>query len=162
MPETVIVGCNYPNGVILRLFDKREVYQEVMNGVKRKVEIAVPRIGAQVRLRGPAVRPGELPKHRIIGKREREGYGLTRVDAVFFHEWWEQNKETDLVRNKVIIIHDKDTAGMAKDLLDVRSGMEPLNPAVVRGPDGKEKHADGRISNRISTRPKDEDAGFID
>lgn len=161
MPETVIVGCNFPNGLVLRLFDKKEVFQEVMNGVKRVVEISVPRANAQVTLRGPAVVHGELPRYKIIGKRPREGYGLTRVDAAFFHEWWAQNQETDLVKNKVVIVH-KDTAGMAKDMLDVRSGMEPLNPGIVRGPDGNEKHADARISNRISTRPKDEDAGFIE
>ena len=151
-----------PNGVILRLFDKQEVFQDVVNGGKRRVEISVARPNAQVRLRGPAVRPGVIPKHRIIGRREREGYGLTRVSADFMNEWLAQNQETDLVKNKVVIVHEKDTAGLAKELQDVRSGLEPLNPEITKGADGKEKHVDGRISNRIRTRPKDEDEGFVE
>src|ERR1700757_377713 len=135
MPGTVIVGCNFPSGLILRLFDKRTVYQDVMNGGKREVEVSVPRANAQVRLRGPAIRQGVMPKHRIISKREREGYGLTKVDADFMKEWFAQNKDTDFVKNEVVIMHEKDTVNMAKERLDIRSGMEPLNPEMTRGPD---------------------------
>jgi hypothetical protein len=156
MAGTVLVGCNYPNGLVLRLFDYITAYQDVINGGKREVQVPVARNGSEVRLRGPAVRPGIVPKYKIIQSRAREGYAITRVDADWFEEWLEQNKNTDIVKNKVVIYHEKDTPGMAKEMQNVRNNLEPLNPEMIHS-EGKLKHSDLRISNRITTNPKDDE-----
>ncbi len=149
MAGTVIIGCNQPNGIKIRLYDFQDTYQDVIGGAARLVKMPVPRGDMVVKLNGPSVPQGRDPRFPVIGMRPREGYALTKVDEEFATEWFKQNANTALVQNKVVIMHQKDTPGMAKEMKAIRNGSEPFNTETVMGPDGKVRPADQRVSNRI-------------
>jgi hypothetical protein len=49
------------------------------------------------------------------------------VPADFWAKWLEQNREGALVRNGMVFAHGSDTAGMAREYRDMKSGLEPLH-----------------------------------
>jgi hypothetical protein len=63
------------------------------------------------------------------------GYALTHgVDADLYAAWAIENKDTDMLRNKLIFAFEKldSTKGMAKDGKDLDSGLGPLVPDTDR------------------------------
>jgi hypothetical protein len=140
MARTVTVACKMPNGLTLRLFAMEEHTEPVMGGGHRTFQKAVD-VGARVVIAGTATPFGSAPKAEVVG-----GYALTRnVDADFFAKWMEQNKDSALVRNKLIFAHAKtDTArGAAAEMAETRSGLEPLMPDT-----------DPRIPKNVKTAAK--------
>lgn len=120
---TVAVACNVPQGLLLQLYEMEESSEQVMGGGWRSVRRA-KKVGTPVRIRGPAIPIGFAIRKRIVG-----GYAITRgVDADFFNTWLEQNKDSDVVRNRCIFAHKSDTDGMAREHRGVTSGYEPLDP----------------------------------
>jgi hypothetical protein len=143
MPGTVTVACKYPNGIKARLYKQMTVQQAVFGGGVRDIQIPVPS-GDLVTFKGPAAPFGVLPKIPIVG-----GYALTSgIDADWFAEWLKQNETTDLVKNKIVFAHAKDTHAMANEHKDVRSGLEPLNTeTTIRN--GKQVKVDPRMPRAI-------------
>jgi hypothetical protein len=133
-----------PNGVKLRLYDQVESYLPVMGGGQRKVMLPVPK-GDTVTLHGWRVRFGELPKCVLID----ETTALTSgIDADWWAKWMEQNKTTDLVLNKQVFAHARDTNGLAREHKNIKSGLEPLNPEMVIKGD-KRVHVDPRFPKGV-------------
>jgi hypothetical protein len=128
--RTVTVACKIPNGLTLQHFRPMKTYEQVQGGGSREVVINV-RLPAEVVVEGPAYPNGPTPKgfHKkptIIG-----GYAFTKgVDADFWNTWLEQNKDTDMVRNKMILAYDEvdSLRDEAKDHAKLRSGLEPMSP----------------------------------
>ena len=123
--EVVTVACKVPNGIILRLMRMVDMAEPVMGGGTRMVKQAQP-TGAAFTVRGPAIPFGQIPSFQIIG-----GYALTEgIPGDFWDTWCEQNKDSDLLKNKMMFAHERHATvvGLAEDRKDIRSGLEPLNP----------------------------------
>lgn len=122
---TVTVACKLPHGLMLRLFRMEEHDEPVMGGGTKTVKRAVA-IGETLTILGVAAPFGKSPKAQIVG-----GYALTPgVDADFFKAWMDQNKDSAVVRNKLVMHHEKPdmVAKKAEELAAIRSGLEPLTP----------------------------------
>lgn len=122
---TVTVACKHPAGLILRVFKMEDFNEPVMGGGFRTSKKAI-QMEQQVVIKGPAIAFGVVPDYRIIG-----GYALTEgVPADFWDAWLEQNKDSDMVKNRMIYAQERTTyvAGAAKEQATLRSGMEPINP----------------------------------
>ena len=127
---TVTVACKLPNGLILRVFDMVDRDEPVMGGGMRKVKVAQER-PAQVTIKGNAHPQNAAPRAPIIG-----GFALTQgVDKEFWDLWLAQNKDSDVVRNRLIFAHENtaktEDAARAKDNAKNRSGFERLNPHAL-------------------------------
>lgn len=127
--RTVTVACKFQAGLLLRLCAPRTVAEPLMGGGSREVKQYFP-VGEPVYVHGPAEPAGQAPEG-YVRPQLQDGYALTHgIDADFFAEWLKQNKDTDLVRSRVIFAASGADAvqGQAKDNRDVRSGFEPINP----------------------------------
>jgi hypothetical protein len=152
MPGVVTVACRMPNGLRLRIYDFIETYENVIGGGQRPFRKAVRRPKPDVVLKGFTVPYGVMPNQTVVG-----GYGLTHeVDADFFSEWMKQNAESDLVKNNIVIAHEKADVVVkrAKEHNDTKSGLEPLDPGTVfKG--GVEEPVDVRWPRKIQKATKD-------
>jgi hypothetical protein len=128
--DTVTVACKYGPGLILRAFVKTKAQQEVMGGGVRDIDVWEP-TGETYTLHGPVVnnaaylRVGELPEG-IVG-----GYALNAgVPRHLWECWLEQNKHSDMVRNRIVFASGDYHRAMdeARELKDVKSGLEPIDP----------------------------------
>jgi hypothetical protein len=140
MAGTICVACKMPNGLILRNF-KMETRQVPVLGGGMRDEGFARQVGDSVTIRGNRVPFGEQHKGPMAG-----GYALTTVDADFWNAWYEANKDSDIVRNRVIFAHEKPEAAerKAREQGKVKSGLEPLDMSTVqRG--GKTVTADERV-----------------
>ena len=142
--DTVTVGCKYPSGLILRLYDMVEGdLVPIMGGGYKRETIARAR-PEQVTLNGyamdvDALAAGNTPDYPIV-----RGYAITsHVPKDFMDEWFKQNKDTKLVQNHIVFIarDDRSAFDMAKEREKVRNGLEPIDPAnpTERVPDLKGK-----------------------
>lgn len=121
-----VVACKIPNGLILRIFKMVPTDLPVMGGGMKTVQQAQP-FGEPVRVNGPAVPFGKIPKYIVT----ESGFALTsNVDKDFFDEWMRQNREHDAVKNKLIFAHASSDGvqGLAEDHREARSNLEPLVP----------------------------------
>lgn len=122
---TVTVGLKMPNGLVLRTFTWMETNEPVMGGGSRTSKIATPD-GWSVRLNGTAVPFGKTPRYMIIG-----GYAMTKgVDAAKFKQWYEENKDSDIVKNELIAAYSEEasTHDFADEHAKIRSGLEAIDP----------------------------------
>ena len=120
---TITVGCKLPNGPILRIFEMVDQREPVLGGGSR-IQPVSQAVGPQVQLQGFGVPWGARPNYDIIGD-----FALTKnVDAAFFRQWLIQNRDSDLVKNKLIFCHKShnDAQAIARDNEHLRSGLEPL------------------------------------
>lgn len=120
---TVTVGCKLPNGPVLRIFEMIKQREPVLGGGTRMLQIAQA-VGPEVRLQGSNVPFGRRPNYDIIGD-----FALTKnVDAAFFRTWLIQNRDSDLVKNKLIFCYKslEDARAHAADNAHLKSGLEPL------------------------------------
>lgn len=123
--EKISVGCKLPNGLRLRNFRMIESSEPMMGGGRRRIEVA-EHIGEDIILHGTAVPFGQTPKCLIV-----DGYAITpNVDKDAFMLWLKDNANSPLVKNKVVIYHEKTdhVTGQAAELTKLRSGLEPLDP----------------------------------
>ncbi len=127
--ETVTVACNLPNGIILHLCGEESSFEPLMGGGYREIK-RYPRLEETVHVKGCAVDVNAL----LSGRYEINkvgGYALTTgVPKHFWDRWLDANKETDLVRNKVIFaaISESRVRSEAKEYDKVQSGLEPIDP----------------------------------
>lgn len=121
----VTVACKVPNGILLRVFDMIPTPEPVLGGGSRMVEQARVR-GEPIRLRGPSVPFGKSPRFQIAG-----GYALTSIPRDFWEEWVKQNKDSDLLAQKLVFAAttSDDARDMADEMEEIKSGMEALDPA---------------------------------
>ncbi|MBB3743903.1 hypothetical protein FHX10_003402 [Rhizobium sp. BK591] len=129
MAETVTVACKMPHGLILRVFDKVKVQEPMPGGGTKGVDRAMPR-PETVTLKGYLEKydPSLPPAAR------GSSYALTYgVDKDFFELWLKQNHDLDAVVNHLVFAHDQDTAGMAEEYRNTRSGLEPVDPTKLKG-----------------------------
>lgn len=136
--DTVTVACRLPNGHILRLFRFVDEFETSPLGTrtwKKPVQD-----GPVFKLNGCAFIPGVMATHTI-----NQGYGLTpNVPRDFWEKWCEQNKDSELLLNRVIFAHAKNDSVMAQardqsrekvdaphmtkgHIRGVPSGLEPLD-----------------------------------
>jgi hypothetical protein len=120
--DSVLVGCNIPNGFVMKCFAETEVEVLVLGGGKRfeKQYRADPQ-WPEVKLSGPAVPWGTHPTYDI-----KSGYAFTTVSKKFWDRWAPWNK--DLLASKSIICGDDQDAAfsLAKDYKNCKSGLQPL------------------------------------
>lgn len=123
--STVTVACKLPNGLLLRVFQKVQDTELVMGGGARTIE-RYEQVGDTVKINGVAVAFGKMPTCEMAG-----GYALTHgVDTEFWSVWFEQNKSSMLVKNKIIFGFESPERAKrhAEANLKVKSGLEPLDP----------------------------------
>lgn len=119
----VTVACKLPNGLVLRIFDFVDSEDPLPGGGTRGFKIARQRREVYV-LRGPA---HYLDKPRAVDV--AGGFALTpNIPQQFWEEWLAQNDDTDIVKNGLVFAHSRDTAGQARELFQLKSGLEPLSP----------------------------------
>lgn len=122
--EIVTVALKHPNGIFMQLYDMAESPEVGPLGT-RIVKIARKR-GESIRLNGTAVPHGKTPRFTIAG-----GYALTGgVPKDFFDEWLHQNRESDLVKNRLIFCASSTASAMdeATEKEEIRGGLEPMDP----------------------------------
>ena len=120
---TVTVACKIPAGLVLSLDRMVEGQEPVMGGGWKTVKRAEP-IGEPVRLLGPRKLVGELQRNLVAG------YALTYgVSREFWDAWYAANRETDLVRNRMVFAHERNTEALAKEHRKALSNLEPLTTA---------------------------------
>lgn len=121
----VTVACKIPNGLRLRVFQMIKSQELVMGGGVREMQIANP-VGEPILINGPAVPFGAIPNFLIVG-----GYALTEgVDKETWDAWLAANKESQMVKNKLVFAYEKDgmAAGAAHEHEEIRTGLEPMVP----------------------------------
>lgn len=156
MPGTVTVGCKLPNGLILRLFVMHEEDQAIQGGGWRKVKEA-RNVGEKVFINGNSAPHGKdlLDQFGEHITSYSQFATTPNVDADFWDQWFEQNKQSDLVRNGLIFAHAKaaDVKAEAREKEPLKSGLERLD-----GADDKraENHRQRRPGGAISAISKDD------
>lgn len=132
---TCIVGCKLPNGIILQLSEMQDSHENAPMGGARVVKIG-RKVGEQFTAKGNRVPVGSdgqrmIPDYLILGGVDA-GYALTHgIPREFMERWMEQHKDSDLVKNKMVIIANDEASirSIAKENEEVKSGLEPLDPA---------------------------------
>jgi hypothetical protein len=123
---TVTVACKLPHGLWLKVFRTEDWDEPVMGGGYRKTTRAVELPEHRVLIGGVAAPFGMSPASPMVA-----GYALTHgVPAAVWEKWLDDNKDSDIVRKKLIFAYAKeaDTAAAAKENEGRRSGLEPLDP----------------------------------
>ena len=130
---TVTVACKYPAGLMLRLFEKKEKREASPNGFREFEQFEAildpaTEMPVTVAIKGPGGVPfGQGPALGVIVT--QDGFALTQgVSEEFWERWLEQNKASDIVRNKVIYARKNDVEGWAREHAQVRTGVEPIDP----------------------------------
>lgn len=152
--QTVSVACKFPGGLIIRAFRYEEISEPTATGWhQRKIAIEV----ARHTLRGPNAslargepNPTGIHPSLIVSG----GYSVTAgVPADLWHAFLNDNKDSDLIRNRIVFALDSDDRARdaGKEHAEVRSGMEPVDPASA---DAIRRRV-GRERLRISTMSRD-------
>jgi len=122
MVETVLVGCNAPNGIVLNL-DKYILVNPANNAVQRMDG------SATVTLNGWAHRWGS-PDPSVQGR----GYVLTHVDKSFWDAWFKLNESSSLIRDRIILPPHRDASGQAREVgASVKRMFAPVDETAVAG-----------------------------
>jgi hypothetical protein len=125
MVDTVVVGCNLPSGLRLRLWRMVEQTEPTPSGT-RTFQIAEPADDKVYVVRGNAVRFGDAPAFPIIG-----GYALTAdIPAPFWQEWVRQNEDSALVKQWHVFGAPsmREAQAIARAHEQALSGLEPIDP----------------------------------
>lgn len=143
----VTVACKVPNGLRLPLCKPHTEVQADRNGNTRDV-VVYRRIG-EIRVNGP--RPlAAQPNYDMPG-----GYALTHnVLADDWQSWFEANKESDMVKKKMIFATSSPeaTTRQAREQEEIKSNLEPLDVSTIMK--GKEEvHVDPRWPKALPTGP---------
>lgn len=133
--DVVSVACKMPNGLILRGMERVIEQELVQGGGVRDVERYIAN-GEQIVLGGTASRPGDARPPLLTAS----GYRITpNVPKKLWDDWYEANKASDLVRNRIVFAHT-DAATVEKEVsrfdrvMTGLEGIDPMNPHKhVRG-----------------------------
>lgn len=112
--EVVVIACKAPNGLILNL-DSYKVIDEKSSAIQRIDG------GAQVTLKGWSV-----PTGRADLTLETGGYALTEVPADFWAKWYEKNKESSLLADRIILAPHRDATVQAVRHQEVPKMFAPM------------------------------------
>ena len=137
--NTVIVGCKLPAGIYMQGYKMVETEEPMPLG-SRTVKKAVP-VGDRVKINGNGAPQGATASGLVEG-----GYALTyNVPADTARAWMEANKDSDLVKNKLIFIAEKAESAVAqsKNNHAAKSGLERLDVGTV-SKNGQQVPADPR------------------
>lgn len=137
--DKLIVACKLPSGIFMQGYKMEEIQEQTPMGF-RPAKVAVP-FGPKVKINGNAAPQGSVAPGLVDG-----GYVLTHnVPADTARAWMEANKDSDMVRNKLIFISDKpeNAAAQSKNNHAVKSGLERLDVGTV-SKNGREVPADPR------------------
>lgn len=138
--ETVTVACKLPSGLRLRVFDMVKVQEPVLGGGVRDVDRA-QQTGEMVKINGYN-RP--TPRKSSGLPTEEPTYALTyNVPKDFWDKWYEQNRGTKLVKERLIFAAKgaENTKAIERENERRRSGFEPLDPENL--PKGLDVRAKG-------------------
>lgn len=134
--EKVVVAAKLPHGLIMRIFDKREV-PEVGSGGPNGVRIvaqSLPR-PETVTIKG-YLQPYSGNQPPPLSQTSRWAF-TENLDREFVERWFKENQDQDMVTNHLIFFASSMTAaqGKARELEALRTGLEPMDPAKlpVRG-----------------------------
>lgn len=121
----VTVASKMPNGIVLRGFVESNEREPVMGGGTRDVTIFREN-GQSAVVQGTQVRVG-VPPPLLFG-----GYRMTpNVPKDLWDEWLKANRDSDMVRNRLIFAQDDDrrTQDEAKSYGSIETGLEGVDPA---------------------------------
>ena len=135
VPDTgngkITVGLKWPAGIILRVYAMVDSGEMTPQGY-RPIRVS-QQLGPEVRLRGyyddvkQQFGDSPTPIPSMPGS-----FALTHdVDADFMTLWLEQNKDSDLVKNGLIVVAKSgtDAASIVSERKELKCGVEPLDPA---------------------------------
>ncbi len=146
--ETVTIACKIPNGIILHLCGEEKTFEPLMGGGYREV-MRYPRLEETVHVKGCSVDVGALLKGNF-DQQMAGGYALTTgVPKKFWDRWFEANKETDMVKNKVIFAASSESRirSEAREHEKTLSGLEAIDPDKPSS-----KHRELRGVGRMTTK----------
>lgn len=143
--ETVTVASRLPFPLILRTFDMVTKWDD---GGKREIKVARQRPETfTINGLGAPPKTRREDQAQIIG-----GYAITNnVPADIWRAWFEDNKNSDFIVNKLIFANEKSASveSIAKNnARAARSGLEPLNVEKIIK-QGQRVPADPRIPHVI-------------
>lgn len=125
MPNTVIVACKIPNGLVIDLAD---IQWTEVGGIK----VAVRENVSSVTLNGNSAERRLENAGQPTGATEMVtgGYGLTVVDADFWDRWIKENENYAPVKQGLIFAQSRqqDAKAKARERRGARSGLEPMEP----------------------------------
>ena len=119
---SVLVGCRFPAGLVLRIFKMVEQSEVLPGGRTQRTKVAAPL--SEVRLRGSA------QKDAPVAKDLRGLYGVTEVSREFWDEWVkQQGPESDLIDNHIVFAADTrdDLKAINREIGKEPTGLEPLD-----------------------------------
>jgi hypothetical protein len=149
--DTVTIACKFPNGILMSVYDMKDHQVPVLGGGQRTEKRAAA-IGEPIKINGPASLEGVSPKCEVVG-----GYALTfGVPADIAKKWFEDNKDSPLVRNNIIYISaNADRArAQGKEMKGERSGFERLDVSTIHQ-NGREIPKDPRWPRSINPNISD-------
>lgn len=127
--DTVFVACKLPSGLIMRLFKQVKITEPVLGGGTRETSVA-EMVGEPVTIKG-------------YGERKRKGIDMPSTAAVyevteniskeFMVEWFKQNAESPLVKNKIVLwdVSKDSLYSKMRENEKRRGGFEPLDPDAL-------------------------------
>lgn len=151
--RTVAVASKLPMTVELQLC--RPETKAVTGRYGTEQETVNVKYGKTYWIRGTSRPAGTLPKGYKLPDVVDGGAAITpNVDADFFEQWLDQNKDTEIVRNGMIFAHaSRDhVEGMAAERAAELSGLDPINP---------DQKPDGTMEDPRVPRPIDANVGPI-
>jgi hypothetical protein len=124
--DVVSVACKHPSGFVLRNFAPIRETEQVLGGGVRDVTVYRD-TGEQFVIGGTAQRPGD-PRPPILAE---GGYRITRnVPKTLWDAWYEANKASDIVRNRIMFASEKheDVKAFSREHETVMTGLEGIDP----------------------------------
>lgn len=120
---SVLVGCRFPAGLVLRLYEMVDQQEVMPGGRTHTVKLSQP-TGREVRLNGYA------DPEKIIAVDPKGKYGVTEVPADFWEQWLKDNQNGDLVKNQVVFAksNKEDLKALGKEIASEKNGFEPIDP----------------------------------
>jgi len=127
--ETVTVACKLPHGLVLRIFEKRNVPVQGPNGEVRVEPMSRPIQGKSHQIRGYAEKydPAFPPPMKTSSFAFTDG-----VPKDFWDAWLKQNTDLDMIENNLLFAMPTPEAARrrAAELEgETRSGFEPIVPS---------------------------------
>ena len=153
--DTVTVACKLPHGLLLRIFVEHYYDDPQQDGSLKRVKSYRPVTDQQFVLKGTwAAIAGQAYNrtNSAVAELLPGGYALTYgVRKDLWDQWYEQNKTSKLVKQRVVFASPSLQAATAeaRENRSVKSGMEPVDPdnPAQRMPGGMDRRLRMSILN---------------